>query len=402
MGGAARDLNGLLAQLEHESERTAQEVGDPALHALAREVRRHVEQLQRENAELRAEHGRLREVEANYGTIFSAAHDGIFVGDVETGTILEANQPACELLGYARDELIGIEVAAIHPYELPQCREFLSEVITKGHSTSYELACRAKSGVLIPTQMRGSAVTYEGRLCALIFVNDLRVHRLAELGEAVAKIGHDLRNILATAQLLSDRLTESADPLVQRVTPRLVGSIDRAISLCVDALAPAHIRQPPLRPGDIELRPLVEDAAATAGVTERGDVVWKNRVPTDLIIHADGQQVFRIVLNLVRNAAQAMTEGGEISVEAREENAATVIEVADTGPGLPDHVRDRLFQPFARGDARGGTGLGLTIARELAQAHGGAVRLASSGAEGTVFRIELPQAAQGRDMAASR
>ena len=219
-----------------------------------------------------------------------------------------------------------------------------------------------------------------------------RPDRLAELGQAVAKVGHDLRNILSTVQLLSERLSESDDPEVRRVAPRLADSVDRAIQLCVDTLAPGRVRRPPPRRSRFALRPVVEDAAATAGVPARADIAWHDEIPEDLRPHADPDQLFRVLLNLLRNAVEAMPAGGEIRVGAEQVDGGVRIEIADSGPGLPPAVNERLFQPFVSGGSTTGSGLGLAIARELVEAQGGGIELLSTGPGGTVFRLHLPAA----------
>lgn len=216
-----------------------------------------------------------------------------------------------------------------------------------------------------------------------------RAH-LAQLGIAVSKISHDLRNMLASAQLVSDRLAESDDPTVRHVAPRLVGSIDRAIALCAETLRFGKAEERPPQPRKISLYELAEDVAAAAGLSERAYIAWKNRVPEDLHLEADPEQLYRVLLNLVRNAAQAMAHTGEIRVNAAMVDSTCVIEVADTGAGLSENARLHLFEPFRGGARQGGTGLGLAIARELIRGHGGELELARTGPLGTTFRIVLP------------
>lgn len=216
--------------------------------------------------------------------------------------------------------------------------------------------------------------------------------RLAQLGIAVSKISHDLRNMLASAQLVSDRLATSDDPTVLQVAPRLVGSIDRAIALCAQTLryGKAEEREPELC--RIALHEFVDDVAASLGLPDGTGIRWHNAVPDDLRVQADNEHLHRVLNNLIRNAAQAMPEGGDIRVAAAAVDDGVVIEVADSGGGLSDAAQTHLFEPF-RGGRSGGTGLGLAIARELIRAHGGDLELARTGPLGTTFRIRLPQTA---------
>ena len=212
---------------------------------------------------------------------------------------------------------------------------------------------------------------------------------LAALGLAISKINHDLRNMLATALLVSDRLAGSNDPAVQQVAPRLVDSIDRAIALCEQTLRYGRADEPSPQRTRFFLQPLVDDVGTAVGLPADGPVVWSNLVPPGLEIRADRDQLFRVLLNLARNAAQAIRARGEIRVEAVRQDDRVLIEVSDTGPGLSAAAQTYLFEPF-RGARAGGTGLGLAIARELMRAHGGDIQLARTGPLGTTFRLDLP------------
>ena len=215
--------------------------------------------------------------------------------------------------------------------------------------------------------------------------------RLAALGVAVAKIQHDLRNILSSAQLASDRLASIDDPVVQRLAPRIVTSLDHAVALATNTLRYGRADEHPPERKRIALAPLADDAGE-AGIGAR-DVLFLNLVERDLKIDADPEQLHRIVLNLVRNAAEALASAerpGEIRVGAVREGRHVFIDVRDNGPGIPVAIRPRLFQPFAGSVRTGGSGLGLAIARDLARAHGGGIALIDSGADGTHFRVDIP------------
>jgi len=220
--------------------------------------------------------------------------------------------------------------------------------------------------------------------------------RLAALGGAVAKISHDLRNLLTTAQLLADRIDGSADPAVRRTAPKLVNSLDRAITLCERTLTYGKAEEPPpaLRP--VALAPLVAEAIENEAASASAGVALAAEVPDDVVLQADADQLFRVLSNLLRNAAQAIEAAGRpgrVTVRADCRDGRCEIEVADTGPGLPPKARDNLFQPFRGGVRQGGSGLGLSIAAELVRGHGGTLTLAETGPGGTTFRISLPAAA---------
>ena len=219
--------------------------------------------------------------------------------------------------------------------------------------------------------------------------------RLAQLGAAVAKVSHDLRNILTSAQLFTDRIEMSEDPTVRRMAPKLVNSIRRAVSLCESTLAFGRAEEPAPTLTVFRFADLVGDVIDSERLaSEASDISFSEDIPAQLMLRADPEQMYRVLANLVRNARQALEvtdRQGEINVTANEDDAAWWIRVRDTGPGLPEKARDKLFQPFQGGARKGGSGLGLAISAELVRGHGGRLELTETGPDGTVFTIWLPK-----------
>jgi signal transduction histidine kinase len=222
--------------------------------------------------------------------------------------------------------------------------------------------------------------------------------RLAGLGEAVAKINHDLRNILTTAHLLTDRLESSADPMVSRVAPKLLRSLDRATALCertlefgrAEELQPERLR--------VMMPDFLEEVRDQLMLAHAEDIRVGIDVDDGTFVEADPDQLYRIIYNIARNAAQALEatgKGGMVTLSARRLDAGAEIDVIDDGPGMPMVARENLFKAFKGGVRKGGTGLGLVIAQELARGHGGDVRLIDSTTDGTCFRITIPDTANG-------
>ena len=228
--------------------------------------------------------------------------------------------------------------------------------------------------------------------------------RLAQLGEAVAKVSHDLRNILTTAQLFADRMEKSDDPAVRRITPKLVNSIARAVNLCESTLAFGKAEEPPPQLAHVMIAKVVNDVIESERLAAGDyDVSYSEDVPSGLVIRADAEQIHRVLSNLVRNARQAIVnsgEPGEIAIRARESDTDWIITLTDTGPGLPGKAKEHLFQAFQGGARKGGFGLGLAIAAELVRGHGGRLELAHTGPEGTEFAIRLPKSIAMLDEAA--
>ncbi|MEA5159496.1 HAMP domain-containing sensor histidine kinase [Cereibacter johrii] len=220
--------------------------------------------------------------------------------------------------------------------------------------------------------------------------------RLAQLGGAVAKISHDLRNILTTAQLFADRLSASEDPAVARAAPKLVGSIRRAVSLCESTLTFGRAEEPPPQITRVPLRRLMEEVAEAESLVADASVGCLIDVAPNMVIRADGEQLYRVLGNLVRNARQALETAGRpgtIELSAGEGEEEWWIKVGDTGPGLPPKAREHLFTAFQGGARKGGSGLGLAISAELVRGHGGRLDLLRSDSDGTEFIIRLPKGA---------
>jgi signal transduction histidine kinase len=215
--------------------------------------------------------------------------------------------------------------------------------------------------------------------------------RLAALGTAVSKINHDLRNILASAMVVSDRLDQSQDPEVRHVTPRLLEALDRAARLCSATLNFARAEASEPKKTRVPLTPLLDEVGEAVLGPDPGPIRWRNEVGADVRVVADRDQLYRVLLNLAGNAAEALAKGGGlISVTAWQSAATTAIEMADTGRGIPNEAQAHLFEAFSGSARPGGTGLGLPIAREIMRAHGGDIELVHTGDDGTVFRLILP------------
>jgi signal transduction histidine kinase len=222
--------------------------------------------------------------------------------------------------------------------------------------------------------------------------------RLASLGLAVSKINHDLRNLLTSAQLFSERLTSLPDPRVQSFAPKLMRSLERAIAFCESTLSYGRVQEPPPDRKLVEVEALVEDVRETLGLSE-SQIGWIAAIERGLIVDADPDQLLRVLINIARNAVQALETRApnepsrdQVRITGRREGAVVVIEVSDTGPGFPAQAREHLFEPFQTSARTGGTGLGLVIAAELVRAHGGEIKLVE-GTIGATFRLTVPDRA---------
>ncbi len=219
--------------------------------------------------------------------------------------------------------------------------------------------------------------------------------RLANVGLAVSKINHDLRNLLSSAQLVSDRLSTVADPTVQRFVPRLIRALDRAILLCTNTIKYGRSEEAPPKRTRVPLRTLLDEVNESLGVEELTGVDMTISAPPSIELFADRDQMFRVLANLVRNSLEALRQADPpinrpaIEVTARQEGKTVIIKVSDNGPGVPAKLRENLFKAFQTSSKSDGNGLGLVISAELVRAHGGDIRLEDAGA-GACFVVTLP------------
>jgi signal transduction histidine kinase len=266
------------------------------------------------------------------------------------------------------------------------------------HMVAYRQAPENAALIIAPSNRRDEIGIVENELAAMetdIFSMLRQRRHLADLGLAVAKINHDLRNTLTSAQLLSDQVMALDDPKIQRLAPRLVHSIDRAVAFAQSVLDYGRQSGAPPRPVPVDLRALVDESAIDAGLLRHPEIALRNEVPDAVTLRVDPEQFSRVLINLMKNAREALESVHEhdgqaaVTIGYSESADGIVLSIADNGPGLPPRARENLFVAF-EGSARvGGTGLGLAIARELVIAHGGALGYVPL-TPGTRFDISLP------------
>lgn len=255
------------------------------------------------------------------------------------------------------------------------------------------------NAVIKPSNRRDEIGMTEKQLSAMemILAKTLqKQRRLADLGLAVSKINHDLRNILASAQLFSDRLSMLEDPTVQRVVPKIMGALDRAVDYSGAVMSYGKAQEAPPEKRLLVLHQVGEDLRDFLDLQQDSRVTFINAIPDQLEAYADPGQLFRILMNLCRNAVDVMQNESEdcvicrLELRAEDQGNETVIEVSDTGPGVPERAKAALFKPFQGSVRSGGTGLGLAITAELVRAHGGSIRLLDR-APGAHFEVRLPK-----------
>jgi len=271
-----------------------------------------------------------------------------------------------------------------------------------GNMVAYRMAPENAALIISPTKRKDEIGIVENELAAMetdIFSMLRQRRHLADLGLAVAKINHDLRNTLTSAQLLSDQVVALDDPKIQRLAPRLLHSIDKAVAFAESVLDYGRQSGTPPKPVPVDLRALVDESAIDAGAMRHPTIAYDNTVPDGISLKVDPEQLARVLVNLIKNAREALEAAADKVVDPRITASfsagadGNVIGIADNGPGLPPRARDNLFVAFEGSAKAGGTGLGLAIARELVAAHGGSLTYTPL-EPGTRFDIILPATAR--------
>ena len=307
-----------------------------------------------------------------------------------------------EMLVYSRNiALISLVIAALTAVVI---FVLLSRILiapirrVTANMVGFRQAPENASLIIQPSRRRDEIGVVEQELAAMetdLFSMLKQRRHLADLGLAVAKINHDLRNTLSSAQLLSDQVANLDDPKVQRLAPRLVHTLDKAIGFAQSVLDYGRQSGAPPRPVPVDLKALVEDAIFDAGLISHPEIMVTSAVPEGVVVKADPDQLARVLVNLLRNAREALESAGAkiadpaVAIGYRSGSEGLTLSVTDNGPGLPPRARDNLFVAFEGSARAGGTGLGLAIARELTEGNGGSLSFVPE-ATGTRFDLALP------------
>lgn len=306
------------------------------------------------------------------------------LGAAEGGRLSEACPALWELVGadVARAAEEGVEPAAHTAVALPRTDGDPRVVDVRVVPMRGEDARRA---LLVADDVSEAAAAQR---------RALQAERLAAIGKMAAHVTHEIRNPLSSiglnAELLDETLaSEKASPEARRLLTAIVREVGRLSDVSEEYLRVARLPSP--RPARVDLTALVREVAAFARPEldrARVQVVLAlPDEPTDVSI--DEGQVRQALVNLIRNAREAMEEGGTITLGVRRAGANVELSVRDEGPGIPEDVRARIFDPFFTTKSTG-TGLGLPLTRQILEAHGGAIACLPVAPHGTEFRLTFP------------
>ena len=343
----------------------------------------------------------LRQSNERFRTIFDSGWALMSIIRMTDGVILEINQHALETLGYAREEMVGRTEASLglikgEGYFTAE-RRF--KILEDGRLDNFEIRLTAKSGRAIPLLLTCALVHVNGDLCRLniglnvsrqkeIEAELQRLDRLNLIGELAAAIGHEVRNPLTTVRgylQMFQRRRVFADYNGQLVT--MIEELDRANDIITDFLSLARQKNVVKQPGSLKtiveaLAPLIQADAILRGHDFRLDLADTPPVPID------NGELRQLILNLAKNALEAMENKGILTIRTCCDDGAAILEVRDNGPGIPDHIVTKIGKPFIT-TKENGTGLGLSVCCRIAERHGTRLAVATS-PEGTVISVGFP------------
>lgn len=321
------------------------------------------------------------------------------------GIILDCNEVYLKKLGYSREEVIGASIFDhISPESYPSLRVSFETWKAKRIVHNQEMMMKRKDGTTFPVLVSASSLYDDnGKLIgsnttirdlseiyqAKREANEERIKRFSAIGELAARLAHDLRNPLSiiknTIELLKlesmDMWDETATKRFERID-RSVSRISHQIENVLD-----FVREKPM---NLKENSITEILNSTMDKIENLPEIRINLPQNDLKVICDGEKLEIVLINLITNAIQAMNYKGEINIGITDEEDYVIIEVKDSGPGIPDELLPRIFDPLFT-TRQIGTGLGLPSCKSIVEKHGGKIEVDTVVGKGTTFKIRLPK-----------
>jgi PAS domain S-box-containing protein len=380
------------------------------------ELKRAEGELQRYSGHLEAlvdeRTARLKESEQQYRTLVETANNIILTTNTE-GILTFVNDYGASFFGYRPDELIGQDIMIIVP-EVESTGRLLKPLVNSilASPADYPVNLNenvTKDGRRVWIQWANESLIdrdgrHIGHLAIGIDFTELKkteealknAERLAGIGETAAMIGHDLRNPLQVLQYVVDlqRLRIERIPSEQRGPDdweresELFDKISEQVFYMNKIVGDLQDFARPIVPEneEVDIKGLIDDVISSLPPADGMHI--EVRIP-NLHVMADPHLLHRVFANLLLNAMQAMPDGGKLNVSAFSEDGAIAVRVSDTGTGIHEDFKDKLFKPLFTGKAKG-TGLGLAVVKRIVEAHGGEIIVESKVGEGSTFTVKLP------------
>jgi signal transduction histidine kinase len=224
------------------------------------------------------------------------------------------------------------------------------------------------------------------------YINQILLQaKLSLIGQMAGSIIHDFKNPITVIQMQAEMLMcKRNDKEIRTVCTSIIQNVDRMTSMANDLMDFAHgkttVDAHPTKPG-----PWIADLAEMLKpMLESNHVSFQQELLTDLSLTIDVHKMTRVLYNLATNAIQAMPSGGSLTIRIEHQDDEFHIDIVDTGPGIPEQIRDRLFDMFVTYGKANGTGLGTAIAKKTVEEHGGKISFITRSGIGTTFHIQLP------------
>lgn len=350
----------------------------------------------------------LRESELQFRALSEATFEAVLVHDA--GTILFANASAHKI--YRSEDLRG---SYMFDYVAPESLEMVRRMSTTRAARPYEAVGKRADGTTFAAEARGRTIQYRGRTVRIVTIRDISERkrleadlaareRLATIGRLAAGVAHEVNNPLTFAMLNLEAVTRALENgnVEQEQRSRIVDmlghiqtGLDRVSRVVQDMRTFSRVDPPSTAP--ITLGRVIAYAVSVAGSEVRARATLDVNVPDALYVRGDEARMGQVFVNLLVNAGHAIPEGhpDDNRVEIRAEQLEDVVEVTvrDTGSGIPEAVREHLFEPFFSTKAAGvGVGLGLSICHAIVTSLGGTISAEGADGGGTRFRVQLPRA----------
>ncbi|MBS7616957.1 PAS domain S-box protein [Candidatus Bathyarchaeota archaeon] len=368
----------------------------------------------------------LRESEERLRKLIENAPDAIYINDLD-GNFIDGNKQAELLIGYKKEELIGKNLFEVILYS-EKYAEKVKEAMAKNKKgekfgpEEFELVRKDGSHVFVEISsfpvMRGGKVEvigiarditrrkemeenlreYMERLEEKVEEKTrelrqaqeqlIKAERLAAIGQVAAMVGHDLRNpltsIAGVAYYLKRKFGAEVDKSTNEMLDVLEADVQHANAIITDLLD--YTREIKLELADVNLKALISETLSVLKIPENIEVI---DLTEDATLKVDGNKLTRVFANIIKNACDAMPNGGKITIESSKTNGFLNVSFSDTGVGMPKEVLEKLWLPFFTTKSRG-LGLGLPICKRIVEAHGGRIIVESEVGKGSTFKVTLP------------
>jgi PAS domain S-box-containing protein len=363
--------------------------------------------------------------EKKYRTLFETSQDGIMARDFN-GRMIDCNQAYAKMVDYSKKELMALPIEELLPERWREQRErIFKEILEKGGSVVFEREYQKKDGSIFPASVRSWRLTDEsGKIIGVwSIVRDITqqkelqtklqqyatnleqlveertmqlkdAERMAGIGTTAGMVGHDIRNplqaITSDVFLLKSDLSAMPEGEEKENMKESLEGIEKNVDYIDKIVHDLQDFARPLLPiaKEIDIEILFDDVLVKKAIPENIEASHEVEAGAKKLI-ADPDLLRRILANLVNNAVQAMPKGGKLTLRAHREKSDAVITVQDTGVGIPEEVKPKLFIPLFTTKSKG-QGFGLAVVKRMTEALGGTVTFESETGIGTKFNIRLP------------